>query len=257
VAVIEDVPSGIGTITAAELDQEMLQLASFEGKEDRPHRGDEEYDQVAEQALASLIVAVWLRGQAEELGVSINPRQVARELRGDEARGLREANYTRKTIEERMELNLATEGIRTRLGERAADPTEEEARLFYAEEGLDEQGSFAEMRSDIETQLKEQKQQEVYSAVDVSFPLEWQLRTQCAKAFNLEQCAGFPSFARLSSMPRAGYEEEREESVESCPAPVVGRSVVLPGTTRPWRPEGDRRVQSPVPPGGGEAEAVE
>ena len=254
---VDEVPLALGTITDSELEQEMLQLATLEGRKGRLDPAGDEYARLADQALESMIVSIWLRGQAEELGISINSRLVEKGLQGEEARALNEANFTKKTIGERVRMNLAAEGIMARLGERAEMPTDEEVRLYYEAEGLRKEGTFAELRSEIETQLREQKKQEVYSEVDIRFPVEWQPRTHCAEDFVLEQCADFPGFGHFSWMPRACWEEDASPPADDCPAPVTGRYVAMPGTIRPWRPEGDKRVQGPAPSGGWAAEPSE
>jgi hypothetical protein len=244
VAIVEDAPPGTGTISKAELDQAMLQAAGFSGQ-DVPMAGEEDYEQMKDEAMTALIINVWLEGQAEELGVEVTGKQIAERLRkSGEASSLRKAHFTAKTIRERVKVQLDQEGIMEKLGEQAAKPTSEEIRGYYDENP--EGRSFAEAKTEVIAALEQVKQQEVFTEVDHHFPGEWQPRTHCAEGFVVEQCAGYPTFAHSTSSS-ACNEADPKQPPEACPAPVAARIPAMPGTVRPWRPEGDRLVQRPYP----------
>jgi hypothetical protein len=257
VVFIEQVPRRLGTITKAEFEQALVQQSAFAGLIEAPKPGSNAYDQLKDEALKELITAVWLRGQAQELGVRVTDQEVAKALKGSsEATSLRAAHFTSKTLKERARLQLAMAGIQEKLGERATDPSEGEIRGYY-EENPPGGDSFAEARGEIATVLEQQKEQEVFSEVDIKFPAEWQPRTHCAEGFVVpELCAGSSPFAHPSGAPAACYEADPREPAEACPAPVPQRMPAMPGSVRPWKPEGERLVQRPVPVGGGDAGAA-
>jgi hypothetical protein len=245
VAIIEDAPPGLGTISKAEFDQEMLQYATLSGQKKVPKPGEEGYEQIKNEAMNNLIVEVWLEGQAEELGVEVTDKQIAEKLReSGEARLLRGAHFTLKTLRERTRVALAQEGIAEKLGERAAKATSEEIRIYY-EENL-EGKSFAEAKAEATAAMEEVKQQEVFTAVDHHFRDEWGPRTHCAEGFVVERCSGYPALAHSPSAA-ACYEADPKQPAEGCPALVVARMPALPGTVRLWKPEGERLAQRPYP----------
>lgn len=212
VAIIEDAPPGLGTISKAEFSQEMLQYATLSGLKKVPKPGAEGYEQMRDEAMGNLIANVWLEGRAEELGVEVTDKQVAERLReSGEASLFREAHFTPQTLYERTKVQLASEGAMEILGERAAKPT-------------------SEVLTEAENHLRD----------------DWQPRTHCAEGFVVERCSGYPAFAHSPSAA-ACYESDPKQPVEACPAPVVARMPALPGTVRPSKPEGERLAQRPYP----------
>jgi len=245
VAIVEDVPSGTGTISKAELDQEMLQYATLNGLKEVPKPGDEGYEQVRNEAMNNLILNVWVEVQAEELGVEITARQIAKGLReSGETSIFREAHFTPKTLRQRMRAELVSQGIAEKLDERVAKPTSEEIRGYYEENP--EGKSFAEAKAEAAATVEEMKQQEAFTEVGRHFLGEWQPRTHCAEGFVVERCSGYPAFAHPASAA-ACYEADPKQPAEACPAPVSGRIPALPGTVRPWKPQGVPLVQRSYP----------
>jgi hypothetical protein len=245
VAIIEDAPPGLGAISKAEFDQEMLQYATLSGVKKVPKPGEEGYEQMKDEAMTNLIIDVWLEGQAEELGVEVTDKQVAERLReSGEASLFREAHFTPKTLYERTKVQLASEGATEILDERAARPTSEEIRGYYEENP--EGRSFTEARAEATSAVEQVKQQEVFTEVEHHLRDEWQPRTHCAEGFVVERCSGYPAFAHVTSAAPC-YEANPKQPAAGCPAPVTERSPALPGTVRPWGPEGESLVQRPYP----------
>jgi hypothetical protein len=244
VAIIEDAPPGLGTISKAEFNQELLQYATLSGLK-VPKPGEEGYGQMRDEAMGNLISNVWLEGQAEELGVEVTDKQVAERLReSGEASLFREAHFTPKTLYERTKVQLASEGAMEILGERAAKPTSEEIRGYYEENP--EGRSFAEAKAEATSAVEEVRRQEVLTEAERHLREEWQPRTHCAEGFVVERCSGYPAFAHVTSAAPC-YEASPKQAAEGCPAPVRERDPALPGTIRPWKPQGESLVQRPYP----------
>jgi hypothetical protein len=245
VAIVEGAPPGTGTISKAEFDQEMLQYATLSGLKKVPEPGDEGYEQVRDEAMNNLIAIVWVEVQAEELGVDATDKQIAERLReSGEARLFREAHYTPETLRERMKTGLLSQEIREKLGEQAAKPTREEIRGYYEENS--EGGSFAEAKAEATAAVEEVKRLEVVADVERHFGWEWQPRTHCAEGFVVARCSGYPAFAH-SATATACYEADPKQPAEACPAPAPAPIPALPGSVRPWKPQGDPLVQRPYP----------
>lgn len=223
VAIVEDAPRGTGTISKAELDQAMLQAVGFSGQKRPPKPGEEGYEQVKSEALSGLISAVWLRGQAEAMGIVVSDEEVAAELeQSGEAKNLRKAHFTRKTMYERVRGQMLVTAIEEELAEAATKAA----------------------GSGIGPKRLEEEKQEAFHEFDLEFRETWQARTYCADGFVSEQCANYPAFAHPAS---PCYEADPKTPVEGCPAPVRGTLPALPGSVTTQDPEGERLVQRPIP----------
>ena len=88
VALVESVPSEVGEVTQAKFDH-ALELASKQGGEKKtPKPGSAKYEELKETALNALFESIWLQGQAEEWGISVSDKEVAKELEETEERKL-------------------------------------------------------------------------------------------------------------------------------------------------------------------------
>lgn len=247
VAVIEDAPPGTGTITDAEFEQEMLQLA---GGKEAPRPGEEGYERMKEEAVGALINAVWLRGAAEAMGIEVSAREIADQLRqGGNGSSLRKAGYTPKTMRDRARGELLVAKIEEELAKEAVKPSAAEVRAYYEEEPLGEAGtpkkSFAAARGEVVAALRQIRDQEVFSRFDLALPRTWQPRTHCAAGFVVDSCAEYPDFAH--SEASACYEADPKEPPEVCPAPVQQTPAAEPGSITPFKPRGEPRAQHPYP----------
>jgi hypothetical protein len=215
IAVVEAAPPGTGTVSRAELQQALRQQAGFAGLKEPPKPGDEDYESFKEAALGELLTVIWLSGQAEELGIRIGDGEIAAALTQEEEASLREAGFTRTTLEERAMFQLLQEKIEARLREEAPDPS-------------NPQGYF--------------------SQIDQQFTLQWSARTSCAEGFVLPSCSNYVPVHPLGASPGC-YEADPEAPAEECPAPVVQRQAVLPGSVTEEEPTGTVLLQHPVPSG--------
>lgn len=227
VAVVADAPPGLGTVTKAELDQEILQQASFTGSKKPPRPGSDEYEQLLEQGLSGLIVGIWLQGEGEEMGIEVTDKQIAEKLKeGEEEGSLREAGYTQKTIDERVTKEILV----TEIEEALAEEARQQAGPGLSKEQLG---------------LKEQ---EAFHEFDLAFKEQWLPRTHCADGYVTSQCGNYPPFAHSSFTPTPCYEAEpKEPPAEGCPAPVPPTTPAMPGSVTVLKPQGEPRAQRPFP----------
>lgn len=249
--VVEGAAPGTETISSAELEQAMLQSAYIAGQKQPPKPGGKGYEQAKSEALDGLINAIWLRGQAREMGIVVSDREVAAQLaKTGEVQALREEGFTRKTMYERARGELLIRKTEEVLEEGVEKPSVAEAKAYYEEELLDKEGSavkkpFANARTEAEAGLQGIKAQEVFSEFDAGFPEKWQPRTHCAAGFVVDKCAEFPPFAPAT--PSSCGEENPRASAEGCPAPVPQRLTAQPGSVTPFNAGGEALVQRPYP----------
>lgn len=253
VAIIEGASPGVAKVTQAEFEQDMRERASQSGLGEDFGPGDPGYTQMKKESLSLLISAAWMDSEAINRGVPVTRRQIVARL-APEKQSLQEAGFTPKTMVERVKWMLSGDNILAKLDAETPPPTEAEARAYYRENPSDE--SFAEAKKEILALIDERRQAEIFNNVEMDWRGEWQLRTQCAEGFIVEECSNYPIFDHNSSDPSACYEADPKEPAEECPAAVEQPRPAQPGSVRWWHPEGDRRIQRPVPPSGGEMEVL-
>jgi hypothetical protein len=73
VAIVEEAPDDLGTITDADFQRALVQTAAQEKVTPVPKPGDEKYDELKEKTLSEVFSHIWLKGQAEEMGISVTP----------------------------------------------------------------------------------------------------------------------------------------------------------------------------------------
>lgn len=108
--------------------------------------------------------------------------------------------------------------------------------------------TFAEVKTTIEGTLKAEKEQKFFSEWVAGFQSKWIARSQCASGFVVESCANYKGTGHPAEAPEACYEANPKVPTTECPAPVVQNQPALPGTVSVSKPEGERKVQRPLPP---------
>lgn len=246
VAIIEGAPPGLAEVTRAEFEQDMRQLKALSGLGEDFGPGDPGYGQMKKESLSLLISAAWMDSEAIFRGVPVTRQQIVERL-APEKKNLEEAGFTPKTMVERVKWMLSGDNILAKLDEQTPPPTEAEAWAYYKENPSDE--TFVKAKKGIIKLINERRQAEIFNNIEMDWRGEWQLRTHCAEGFVVEECANYPIFDH--GAPGGCYEPDPKEPAEECPAAVTQPRPAQPGSVRWWHPEGDRRIQRPVPPSGG------
>lgn len=140
VAVVEDAPGDIGTVTQEQFDHSLEQAAAQE-KIPVPKPGDAKYDELKETALNERLDAIWLQGQAEEMGISVTPAEIAKELKKLKSQAfktekqyqefLKEAHFTQEDVNERVKIQMLSEQIQAQVTEEAPIPSKSELEDYY------------------------------------------------------------------------------------------------------------------------------
>jgi len=141
VAVVEDVPSELGSISKEELDHAIEIAAAQSQINPVPKPGDEQYDQLKESALGELFDTVWIQGQAEEMGITVTPKELEDELGKIKKQAfktekqfkefLKESHYTQKDVDQRIKVQVLSTQIQDRLKEEASTPSGSEIEDYY------------------------------------------------------------------------------------------------------------------------------
>lgn len=140
VAHITEVPDEISNISEKELERSILRLAGQKA----PKPGTEKYEELEEKALTELIEGVWLRGQAEELGLSVTKGQVEKELDNIKKerfptpaaykKFLEKAEFSQGEVNKLVELQILSTEIQQKVTEEAPKPDAAKIEEYYEEE---------------------------------------------------------------------------------------------------------------------------
>jgi len=141
VAVVEDAPEGLGTVTKKEFDSAIVQAAASSGIKPVPKPGDEQYEGLKETALGELLQSIWLQGQAAEMGIEVTPKEVAAELKKIKEQSfktekqyqefLKESHFTPADVLDRVKLQILSKDIQEQIQAEATAPSSGEIQDYY------------------------------------------------------------------------------------------------------------------------------
>ncbi len=141
VAVIEDAPEGLGTISEAQLRHSIVIAAAAGQVKPVPKPGDEKYDELKEAAFGELLESVWIQGLAEEMGITATPKEIAEELKKVETQQfkskqqfqefLKESHFTPADVKERITIQILTKQIQEEIQGEASVPSSREIEDYY------------------------------------------------------------------------------------------------------------------------------
>lgn len=141
VAVVEDAPDGSGTLTKAEFQHQLVQVAAEAKVTPVPKPGDEKYEELRDKALEEALNAIWIPGQAAEMGITVTPKEVAEELTKLKKKAfkteqqykefLKEAHFTQADVNAKVKLQILVERVQKQVTEEAPIPSNSEIKNFY------------------------------------------------------------------------------------------------------------------------------
>jgi parvulin-like peptidyl-prolyl isomerase len=146
VAHISNVPDEFANVSEDKLKRSILRLStsSEEASKKPPKPGSKKYEEVQKKAMTELIEGVWIRGEAEELGVSVTEKQVEDELaaikksnfpgKGAYEKFLKESHFTQEEVNQLVELQIFTKEIQAQVSAEAPKPSSSEVEAYYEAE---------------------------------------------------------------------------------------------------------------------------
>lgn len=168
VAFVAHVPPSLGRLTKAEFQRALVQEAAQAGRSSVPGPNAKDYPRIAERALGERLDAIWIQGQAREMGIGVRPREVTRELarlkkkafknEAQYRRFLREAHFTNRDVRERVTIQILSEKIQVR----------------------------------VLSGLSEAEAQRAFSRFVKEYEARWRGRTVCAPDYVTERCSNGP-----------------------------------------------------------------
>jgi parvulin-like peptidyl-prolyl isomerase len=144
VAKVQDVPDEISTVSQKEFDHAMEQQVAQAKLKKAPDPGSDKFEEMKEAALGELLDQIWIRGQAEELGITVTDKQVEEELaqikkqsfpsKGAFEKFLKESKFTEEDVNDRVELQVLSTAIQEQVNGEAPAPTSSEISDYYEAE---------------------------------------------------------------------------------------------------------------------------
>lgn len=140
VAVIEDAPDGLGTVTEEDLKLAVEQSAGQAGQK-LPKEGTPQYEELQKTTFGEVLERIWLKGEAEEMGISVTPEEVSDELEKLKKQAfkteaeyqdfLKKGKFTQADVDERIEIQMLVEQIQKEAAEGSATPSDSEVEEYY------------------------------------------------------------------------------------------------------------------------------
>jgi foldase protein PrsA len=141
VAVVEDAPDDIGTITQDELDHGIDQAAARAGLKKVPKPGTSEYKNVQDAAMGDLLDQIWIQGEADELGITTTDQEVAAQLRQIKQQNFRNekefkaflqrSGFTPEDVDTRVRLQILSQDIQNQVTRSAPKVSESQVTNLY------------------------------------------------------------------------------------------------------------------------------
>lgn len=143
IAVVEDATNGeAASVTREEYESALEQTALRQGLEEVPEEDHPQYELLRDSAIADLLLAVWIRGEAAERGVEVTSEQVDEELEqikeqqfdGREQRFqefLEQSGFTEEEALDRVELQILSDEVQGAVLPEEPDVGEDEIESFY------------------------------------------------------------------------------------------------------------------------------
>jgi SurA-like protein len=256
VAVVEEAGDS-GKIGQKDFDHAFQLVASQEGLGEVPKPGDPQYDELRELALTSVLEPVWIKAQAQEMGIAASDAEIAEELEkavkerfGTRAKFndyIKASGLTQEDIDRQVEVRVLSQEIQNRLIEEAPTPGEQEVEDYYEAERKTQFRTLdlKEVEEQIKSQLAQEKALPAFAA---EYFAKWTSRTFCAEDYVSGGCANFKGDGHPATAPPACYESDPKNGLpEDCPAPVFQLIPASPGSVTPGSPRGNLLPQRPIP----------
>jgi len=146
-AIVKGVPDDANTVSEAEVKRgtaQQIAASTSESKAKAPKPGSKKFEEAREAAFGELLDQVWIKGQAEELGISVTPKQIETELKTIKktnfptekayAEFLEKSHFTQDDVDARVELQILSTEIQQRVQSQSQPASAEEIEDYYEKE---------------------------------------------------------------------------------------------------------------------------
>lgn len=130
-----------GEISEAEAKRALAQQVAGQQLKKAPKEGSKKFEELKTQALGELLDSIWIRGEAEELGLTVTDKQVETELASIKKQNfptekayqkfLKESNFTEEDVTQRVELQVLSQKIQQQISQEAPPASSSEIADYY------------------------------------------------------------------------------------------------------------------------------
>lgn len=141
VAHVSNVSDEIASVSETELERATRRLDT---SKKAPKPGSEKYEELQADAMGELVEGIWLRGQAEELGLTVTDKQIEDELKTvkeqnfptEEAfkKFLKDSEFTREEVNALLELQILSRDIQELITSQTPPPSSDAIEAYYEAE---------------------------------------------------------------------------------------------------------------------------
>jgi parvulin-like peptidyl-prolyl isomerase len=154
VAKVTHLPDELGAISQKEFDHALEQQAAQAKLKKAPEPGSDKYEEMKESALGELLDQRWIKGEAEELGITVTDKQVEEEFaqikkqsfptKGAYDKFLKESKFTQEDVNDRVELQVLSTAIQEQVSGETPPLSPSEVESYYEAE---KEAQFTEKES--------------------------------------------------------------------------------------------------------------
>ena len=141
IAVVEDAPADIGTITKEQFDRALSQTAARSGLDSVPKPTSKQFPDIKDAAIGDLLDTVWIQSEAAEQGISVTDKEIADQLAQIKKQNFRteaeyqqfieRSGYNQEEINLRVELQLLSEAIQAKVGKDTPKVSDSGVQDYY------------------------------------------------------------------------------------------------------------------------------
>ncbi|HEY0318479.1 MAG TPA: peptidyl-prolyl cis-trans isomerase [Solirubrobacterales bacterium] len=138
-AIVKDVPDG--TISEAQLKLAIAQQAAQGQLKKAPKPGSDKFEELQKAAMGELLDTIWIKGEAEDLGISVTDKQIEDELANIKKQNFKTAKaykefletskFTQEDVDKRVELQILSTKIQERISSEAAPASSSAIADYY------------------------------------------------------------------------------------------------------------------------------
>lgn len=144
IAHVSNVPSDIANVSADEMRRGIIQQAAASGEKKTPKPGSKKYAELKTAVTSELIESIWLRAEAENLGIQVTEKQIETELESIKEQNfptpkaynefLKTSHYTQDEVNGKIEVSLLRNKIGERISGQAQSASNSEIQSYYDEQ---------------------------------------------------------------------------------------------------------------------------
>jgi parvulin-like peptidyl-prolyl isomerase len=141
---VSGVPGEFANISEDEVKRSVDRLGSAGGQKEAPKPGTKKYEELQKEAMTELVEGAWIRGEAEEFGITVTEKQVEDELATIKKQNfpteaayqkfLKKSKFTQEEVNGLVELQVFTREIQERVNAEAPKPSSSEIEAYYEAE---------------------------------------------------------------------------------------------------------------------------